>query len=94
VADKLKIPIDNPKFKAGGVTINIVELSSLNASKISNINLHTGLAEVTRICKAQLKGGDNKVALSGLPNTMVHESLRCVCPKPIFRKTADMTSFI
>jgi len=69
-------PMDDSKFKAGGVTTNIVELSSLNASKISNISVHTGLAEVTRICKAQLKGGDNKVVLSGLSNVMVHESLR------------------
>lgn len=63
--------------------INVVELSSENDSKITNVSLYAGLAEVTRACKAALKEGDNKVIISGLPNVLVHESLRWVLPSHI-----------
>jgi hypothetical protein len=58
--------------------INVVGLASLTDSKITNVSLYNGLAEVTRVFTPQLKEGDNKVIISGLPNVLLQESLRCV----------------
>jgi len=57
--------------------INVVEVSSKDDTRITSVSLYSGLAEVTRIFKANLKGGDNRVVISGLPNVLIPESLRC-----------------
>lgn len=57
---------------------NVVELTSIIDSKITNVSLYNGLAEITRVGTPQLKEGDNKVIISGLPNALLQESLRCV----------------
>jgi len=59
--------------------MNVVEVSSKNDTKITSVSLYSGLAEVTRVFKANLKGGDNKVVVSGLPNVLIIESLRSEC---------------
>ncbi|KDR77513.1 hypothetical protein GALMADRAFT_65991 [Galerina marginata CBS 339.88] len=62
--------------KPSRAAANVVELTSVNDSKITNVSLYTGLAEVTRVCSPKLKAGDNKVVISGLPNVLLPESLR------------------
>ena len=66
------------------VKTNVVELASITDTKITNVSLYNGLAEITRVCTPQLKAGDNKVVISGLPNVLLQESLRCVDVVPFF----------
>ena len=74
--------------KSPPLKTNVVELASIADSKITNVSLYNGLAEITRVCTPQLKEGDNKVIISGLPNVLLQESLRCVSPNvPYFNLT-------
>jgi len=66
--------------KSSPLKTNVVELASITDSTITNVSLYNGLAEITRVCTPQLKAGDNKVVISGLPNVLLQESLRCVVP--------------
>ena len=66
--------------KSPALKTNVVELACTSDSKIINVSLYNGLAEITRVCTPQLKDGDNKVIISGLPNVLLPESLRCVPP--------------
>jgi len=63
--------------KGSNTAINVVEVSSKIDTKITSVSLYSGLAEVTRVFKANLKGGDNKVVILSLPNVFIAESLRC-----------------
>ncbi|KAH9479803.1 Protein F37C4.5 [Psilocybe cubensis] len=56
--------------------VSEVCLSCQTDSKIANVSLYTGLAEVTRVFEPKLKKGDNKVIVSGLPDVLVPDSLR------------------
>ncbi|KIM36583.1 hypothetical protein M413DRAFT_31619 [Hebeloma cylindrosporum] len=55
---------------------HIVELTSITDTKITNVSLYNGRAEITRICTPHLAEGDNQVIISGLPNVLLEESLR------------------
>ncbi|KAF4607892.1 hypothetical protein EYR40_000228 [Pleurotus pulmonarius] len=57
-------------------SVNLLELRSVEASKILKVSVYTGLAEVTRLFKFDVKMGQNQVKISGLPNVMDEESLR------------------
>lgn len=52
-------------------------ISAIHDTKITNVCLYSGFAEVTRIFKANLKVGDNNVVVSNLPVVLLPESLRC-----------------
>ncbi|KAJ8700894.1 hypothetical protein PTI98_003874 [Pleurotus ostreatus] len=57
-------------------SVNVMELRSVDASKITKVSVYTGLAEITRLFKFDVKMGQNQVKISGLPNVMGEESLR------------------
>jgi len=53
-----------------------VDLVSVDDSKIINVSLYTGRAEITRLYKFPVRTGQNLVNINGLPNVMDKESLR------------------
>jgi len=55
---------------------HLVELSSLDASKIINVSLYAGRAEITRLYKFAVRIGQNHVVVNGLPSVLDHQSLR------------------
>uniref|UniRef100_A0A8H7Y1K3 Mucoidy inhibitor A n=1 Tax=Psilocybe cubensis TaxID=181762 RepID=A0A8H7Y1K3_PSICU len=55
---------------------NAVELVATQHSKITNINLYSGRAEITRLFEISVKAGRNKVVISGLPQAFQEDSLR------------------
>jgi hypothetical protein len=55
---------------------NVVDLVSVDNSKIINVSLYTGRAEITRLYKFPVRTGQNLVNINGLPNVMDQESLR------------------
>ncbi|KAF4603077.1 hypothetical protein EYR38_003482 [Pleurotus pulmonarius] len=57
-------------------SVNVLELRSVDASKILKVSVYTGLAEITRLFEFDVKMGQNQVKISGLPNVMDEESLR------------------
>ena len=64
-------------------TTNIVQVSSIQQSRITHVSLYSGLEEITRLYKVKLKAGDNKVVISDLPNKLVQDSLRSVWSSPV-----------
>jgi hypothetical protein len=58
--------------------INVVNLVSLDDSKITHVSLYTGRAEVTRLYAFSVKAGQNQVVISGLPSILDQQSLRYV----------------
>ena len=62
---------------------NVVDLVSVDDSKIINVSLYTGRAEITRLYKFPVKTGHNLVNIDGLPNLMDRESLRYAPVPPI-----------
>ncbi|KAK2465785.1 hypothetical protein APHAL10511_002329 [Amanita phalloides] len=65
---------DHPPAPASFV--NSIELSSLNDSKIANVSVYTGRAEVTRIFKILVKTGQNQIAINELPDALDRDSIR------------------
>lgn len=63
-----------PPFEAS----HTIDLVSVNDSKIVNVSLYSGRAEITRLYKFPVKTGQNQVVISGLPNVLDPESLKCV----------------
>jgi hypothetical protein len=57
---------------------HVVEFSSIDASKIMNVSLYSGRAELTRLYKFAVRTGQNQVVVNGLPNVLDRESLRYV----------------
>uniref|UniRef100_A0A8H8CPA6 DUF4139 domain-containing protein n=1 Tax=Psilocybe cubensis TaxID=181762 RepID=A0A8H8CPA6_PSICU len=55
---------------------NTISLVASENSKISNINLYSGRAEITRLFKFDIKAGQNKVTILGLPWSLQDNSLR------------------
>ena len=55
---------------------HVVELTSVDASKIINVSLYSGRAEITRLYKFAVRLGQNQVVVNGLPNVLDHQSLR------------------
>jgi N-terminal domain of unknown function (DUF4140) len=64
---------DPPAFEG-----HVIELESKDDSKITNVAVYSGRAEVTRSFRIALKPGQNQVQISGLPAVMDRDSLRCV----------------
>ncbi|TDL13136.1 hypothetical protein BD410DRAFT_833371, partial [Rickenella mellea] len=58
--------------------INLVEISSLENSKITGVSLYSGRAEITRLYKFKIKTGQNQVTIIGLPRVLDQSSLRHV----------------
>ena len=58
--------------------INIVELVSVDNSKIAGVSLYSGRAEITRVYKFSVKTGQNQINITGLPNVLDQGSLRFV----------------
>ena len=56
--------------------VNILDLNSVNDSTITNLNLYSRQAQITRVFKFDVAAGQNKVVISGLPNVLDHGSLR------------------
>ena len=57
---------------------NIVELIAKNDSKIIDVSVYSGRAEIKRLFKFTVNVGHNKVNISGLPNVLEYDSLRRV----------------
>ena len=57
-------------------SVNTLSLSSLHDSTITNVNLYATRAQITRVYKANVSTGQNKVTITSLPNVVDHESLR------------------
>lgn len=55
---------------------NLVELVSVDDSKIVNVSLYSARAEITRLFKFKVKIGQNQVRITGLPSEIDRESLR------------------
>ena len=53
-----------------------IELYSIDASKIINISLYAGRAEITRLYKLSLRTGQNQVVINGLPDVLDQQSFR------------------
>ncbi|KAG6807698.1 hypothetical protein H0H92_006658 [Tricholoma furcatifolium] len=61
-----------PPFEAA----NIIQLVSVDNSRITNVSLYAGRAEITRLYKFEVKTGENQVIITGLPNTLDSDSIR------------------
>ncbi len=65
---------------------HVITLASPTDSKILSVSLYTGRAEVTRLYSFDVQTGLNNVCITGLPNVLEQESLRCVaghCMSPV-----------
>ncbi|KDQ07986.1 hypothetical protein BOTBODRAFT_180230 [Botryobasidium botryosum FD-172 SS1] len=55
---------------------NVVQLVSADVSTIANVSLCGSCAEITRVAKLDLKAGQNRVTIAGLPDVMLEKTLR------------------
>ncbi|TFK17639.1 hypothetical protein FA15DRAFT_698379 [Coprinopsis marcescibilis] len=55
---------------------HVVDLESIEDSKILSVSVYSGRAEVTRLFKFTVKAGQNQVNISGLPNVLDQNTLR------------------
>jgi len=56
--------------------ITSVTLDTATDSKISNINLYSSRAEISRIYKFSVAQGANQLVISNLPDVLQNETLR------------------
>ncbi|PFH53301.1 hypothetical protein AMATHDRAFT_1370 [Amanita thiersii Skay4041] len=56
--------------------VNKVNLVSTKDSKIQNVSVYSGRAEVTRLFKVAVKTGQNQITMNGLPNGLDWDSVR------------------
>ncbi|KAF8199017.1 hypothetical protein BJ912DRAFT_1020342 [Pholiota molesta] len=61
---------------ASGEGINTISLVSSQSSKITNVNLYSGRAEVTRQFIFPVKKGQNQVVILGLPSSLQEDTVR------------------
>ena len=61
-----------------GTGFNVVLLESPQTSKITNISLYAGRAEITRHFKLSLLAGQNQVTIRSLPFQLQQDSIRLV----------------
>ena len=59
-------------------TTKIVELLSKEATTISTVSLYGSRAEITRVARIDLKAGQNRITITGLPDVILDETLRSV----------------
>ncbi|KAG6819621.1 hypothetical protein H0H93_010112 [Arthromyces matolae] len=57
-------------------TSNVIDLISVDNSKIIKVSLYSGRAEITRLYKFSVKTGQNQVNIIGLPNALDNDSIR------------------
>ncbi|KAF9522894.1 mucoidy inhibitor A [Crepidotus variabilis] len=57
-------------------TTNVVHVNSQKESEITNVNLYSGLAEITRVFKISVAQGMNELILTNLPDVLKYDSLR------------------
>lgn len=55
---------------------NVIELVSVDNSKIIHVSLYSGRAEITRLYKFPVKTGQNQVNINGLPSVLDRDSIR------------------
>ncbi len=55
---------------------NTLSLVAAQASKITNVNLYSGLAEITRSFKLALIQGRNQITIGGFPRSLLKDSVR------------------
>ncbi|KDQ13203.1 hypothetical protein BOTBODRAFT_33813 [Botryobasidium botryosum FD-172 SS1] len=55
---------------------NVVKLVSADVSTITNVSLYGSRAEIMRVAKLDLKAGQNRVTITGLPGVMLGKTLR------------------
>lgn len=55
---------------------NVIELVSVNDSKIIGVSVYSGRAEITRLFKFIVKSGLNQVCIQGLPKALDKDSFR------------------
>ncbi|KAH8083291.1 hypothetical protein BXZ70DRAFT_900822 [Cristinia sonorae] len=55
---------------------NTIELVSVKDSKITNVSVYSGRAEITRLFEFTVKAGQNQLNIVGLPQALEWESLR------------------
>ncbi|KAH8828935.1 hypothetical protein DL96DRAFT_1596007 [Flagelloscypha sp. PMI_526] len=65
--------MDPPPFDE---TANVILLDAKSGSKITNLSLYSGHAEITRVLQFNVQHGANQLTLSGLPNLIVKDSIR------------------
>ena len=58
---------------------NVVQLVSTEATSILSVSLYGSRAEVSRVATIDLPAGQNRVTITGLPNAILDNTLRCVC---------------
>ncbi|CAA7266059.1 unnamed protein product [Cyclocybe aegerita] len=61
-----------PAFQA----VNTIDLVSIKDSKIINVSVYSGRAEITRLFKFSVKTGQNQLNIVGLPRVLDKESFR------------------
>lgn len=57
-------------------SLNIIELVSIDNSKITRVSLYAQRAEITRLYTFSVNAGQNQVIISGLPNALDQNSFR------------------
>ncbi|KDQ13205.1 hypothetical protein BOTBODRAFT_133795 [Botryobasidium botryosum FD-172 SS1] len=55
---------------------NVLKFVSADVSAITNVSLYGSRAEITRVAKLDLKAGQNRVTITGLPGVMLEKTLR------------------
>jgi hypothetical protein len=58
--------------------LNNVDLDAVADSRIANVSVYTGRAEITRVFRSSVKTGQNLINLNGLPSLLEPDSVRCV----------------
>ncbi|KAF8150953.1 hypothetical protein B0H34DRAFT_665975 [Crassisporium funariophilum] len=57
-------------------SVTVISLDAPQHSSITNVNLYSGRAQITRVFKFDVTAGQSEVVISQLPNVVDHESLR------------------
>ena len=58
--------------------VSEIKIDSATQGKITNVNLYSSRAEISRAYAVTLASGQNHVVVSGLPNALDKSTLRCV----------------
>ncbi|KJA24214.1 hypothetical protein HYPSUDRAFT_136419 [Hypholoma sublateritium FD-334 SS-4] len=69
-------PISNLEVNSSDKQPNTLSLVSAQASKITNVSLYSGRAEITRLFKLALAEGQNQVTIRGFSRTIQNDSVR------------------
>ena len=72
MSDAASIPGSPPPFKPS----EVLELDSIDGSKITGVSVYPGRAEITRLFRLKVQTGQNQVNINGLPSVLDHDSLK------------------